>query len=543
MKIYAIIPARGGSKGIPRKNIKIFRGKPLIAHTILQAQQNELFEKIVVTTDDKEIAVIAATYGATILMRPAEIAGDLSTDYEFMEHAIEHFPECDIWCQLRPTFPLRKWKDIQDAIEVFDYKNFSSLRSVVEMQHSVYKTYFLDLPDEIGSATLVPTMKHPSIKEPFNAPRQILPTSYFHNGCIDIVTKQTILNEKSITGAKIQPFIMSKENDGDIDTMEQWNVLNQPSYISSKTTTLPTKYSTMNFTQTYEEPKIIAEVGCNHKGDMKIALELIDLAKQAGCCAVKFQKRNPKELLSKEQYNAPHPVPRNSYGKTYGEHREKLEFTAEQHKELMLYCNGIGITYSTSVWDVTSAIEIVSLDPHFIKVGSPSNLHWEMMQILRDEYDGQVHISTGMTTKEEIEQIIQFWEKGKGDAKRRVVLYACTSGYPVPFEDVCLLEITKLKSLYSNRVRSIAFSGHHLGVAIDIAAYTLGAHWIERHFTKDRTWKGTDHAASLEPSGMTKLCRNVQAVSKALNSKQKDILEIEKPQRLKLKWGGKVGPV
>merc|ERR1712187_944546 len=152
--------------------------------------------------------------------------------------------------------------------------------------------------------------------------------------------------------------------------------------------------------------------------------------------------------------------------------------------------------------------EIVSLNPVLIKVGSPSNQHWDMQKILRDEYMGDVHISTGMTTKEEIEKIVKFWEQGKGNAKERVVLYNCTSGYPVPLEDVCLMEIKDLTAKYQQRVKAIGFSGHHLGIAVDIAAYALGAEWNERHFTKDRTRKGTDHAAALETAGLTKLCRD-----------------------------------
>merc|ERR1712087_145543 len=197
----------------------------------------------------------------------------------------------------------------------------------------------------------------------------------------------------------------------------------------------------------------------------------------------------------------------------------------------------IGLEYSCSVWDTTSAKEIASLNPVLIKVGSPSNQHWEMGKVLRDEYEGEVHISTGMTTKEEIEKIVKFWEEGKGNAKERVVLYNCTSGYPVPFKDVCLLDIRLLQEKYQHRVKAIGFSGHHLGIAVDMCAYALGAEWNERHFTKDRTWKGTDHAASLEPAGLGRLCRDLKAVHTAMTYEAEDILPIEKTQRAKLKWG------
>lgn len=285
----------------------------------------------------------------------------------------------------------------------------------------------------------------------------------------------------------------------------------------------------------YEEPKIVAEIGCNHMGDYETAKELILLAKQSGVGYVKFQKRCNKELLTEEQYNAPHPVPDNSYGNTYGAHREFLEFDVVQHKKLKEYCEEIGITYSTSVWDLTSAKEIVSLNPEFIKVPSACNNNFEMLRYLRDHFDGQVQISLGMTTQEEAEQIVNLFEE-TDSAKPKLMIYACTSGYPVSAEESCLLEITKLYEKFADRVNEIGFSGHHLGISLDIAAYTLGAKWIERHFTKNRAWKGTDHAASLEPQGLAKLSRDLSAVHAAMSLKKQDILDIEKVQRQKLKY-------
>lgn len=284
-----------------------------------------------------------------------------------------------------------------------------------------------------------------------------------------------------------------------------------------------------------KKARVIAEIGCNHKGDMEIAKELIKVAKIfCNADVVKFQKRNNKELLTDEQYNAPHPNPYNSYGDTYGAHREFLEFSAEQHRELMEFCSEMDIEYSTSTWDLTSAKEIAALEPGLIKIPSACNNHYEMLEWLCKNYKGEIHVSTGMTTSQEIEDLVTFFE-AQGRAKDLVV-YSCTSGYPVPFEDVSLLEITNLKAKYGDRVKEIAFSGHHLGIAVDVAAYTLGATTIERHYTLDRTWKGTDHAASLEPEGMRRLSRDLTAVNKALTYKAEDILDIEKVQREKLKY-------
>ena len=282
--------------------------------------------------------------------------------------------------------------------------------------------------------------------------------------------------------------------------------------------------------------KVIAEIGCNHKGEMEIAKQLIDEAVKVGAQVAKFQKRNNKELLSEEQYNAPHPNPKNSYGATYGEHREFLEFTVNQHEILKAYCEEKGIVYSTSVWDLTSAKEIASLKPEFIKIPSAMNNHKELLEWLCEHYEGEIHISTGMTDYQEIEEIIALFEKK--NRNQDLVIYSCTSGYPVPYKDICLLELVRLKEKYAAKVKAIGFSGHHLGTAIDIAAYTLGAEWIERHFTIDKNWKGTDHSASLEPHELKVLMDDLKNVSEALTYKTVQILEIEMVQKEKLKFKG-----
>jgi N-acetylneuraminate synthase len=283
-------------------------------------------------------------------------------------------------------------------------------------------------------------------------------------------------------------------------------------------------------------PKIVAEIGCNHRGEIETAREMIRIASEfSRADYVKFQKRHNRELLTPEQYEAPHPNPRNAYGSTYGEHREFLEFSLAQHRELKRYCEEFGIGYATSVWDLTSAKEITSIEPDFVKIPSGTNQHFELLAYLCDYFKGEIHVSLGMTTRAEEERVVRFFQ----DRRRNqdLVLYACTSGYPVEFADLCLREISRLYDTFGHTVRTIGFSGHHLGIAADVAAQTLGAAWIERHFTLDRTWKGTDHAASLEPDGLRKLVRDTRAVAKALSYRTSELLEVELPQRKKLKWG------
>jgi len=286
---------------------------------------------------------------------------------------------------------------------------------------------------------------------------------------------------------------------------------------------------------TYTTPFLIVEVGCNHKGDMEIAHDFIKTASIfCNADAVKFQKRCIRELLTPDQYNAPHPDPHNSYGSTYGEHREYLEFTSEQHAQLKLWCEEVGLVYSSSVWDLTSAKEIAALYPQFIKIPSACNNNFTMLEWLCDNYHGEIHVSVGMTARSEECGLIDFFIKK--NRSRDVCIYACTSGYPVDFEDVCLLEITRLIESYSDKVKQIGFSGHHNGISVDIAAYTLGASVFERHYTLNRTWKGTDHAASLEPDGLRRLKRDLLNTQKALSYKAREILPVEAIQRDKLKY-------
>jgi len=284
-----------------------------------------------------------------------------------------------------------------------------------------------------------------------------------------------------------------------------------------------------------KRPYVVAEIGCNHRGELETAKEMVRIAAQlCRVDAVKFQKRNPRELLTPEQYDAPHPVPAHAYGPTYGAHREALEFTVHQHRQLQEVCQQFGVMYSSSVWDMTSAREIASLQPPYIKVPSATNTHYDLLRYLCDHFGGDIHISLGMTTRAEEERIVE--TMARRERLKDTVLYACTSGYPVKFEELCLLEIRRLRQEYGGAVKAVGFSGHHLGIAADVAAMTLGAEWIERHFTLDRTWKGTDHAASLEPDGLRRLVQDLEHIAAALRYKDEDLLAVEWEQRRKLKY-------
>ncbi|KGG14942.1 N-acetylneuraminate synthase [Prochlorococcus sp. MIT 0602] len=277
------------------------------------------------------------------------------------------------------------------------------------------------------------------------------------------------------------------------------------------------------------DPFVIAEIGCNHKGSLEIAKKLVLEAKAAGATCAKFQKRNVKESLRPEIYTGPHPNPHNSYGDTYGKHREYLELTDGEHIELKEYCEQNSIHYSCTPFDLTSAKFLVSLNLKHIKVASFHNNHEELIDYLCKNQKGMIHISLGMITEKELNSLEGLLTRN--NKFKDTVLYLCTSNYPCSFEDLHLEHITYLLNRFKDKCHAIGFSGHHNGIAVDLCAYTLGATYFERHFTLDRTWKGTDHAASLEPGGLRKLIRDLKAAQKSLTKRPSGVLESERHNR------------
>lgn len=219
--IVSLIPARSGSKGIVDKNIIEFKNKPLIAHTIEQSLGSKYIEQTFVSTDSIKYKDIALKYGALVpFLRPQEISQDLSTDYEVFEHFLQYIKSHgervpDVIVHLRTTYPTRAVEDIDKAIEMFieNYEELDSLRSVVEAPQTPYKMWNLQ------SNTLKPLLNLEDISEPYNEPRQNLPSVYWQNACIDIVKSSTIIKKKSMSGDDIYAYLMQKDEVHDIDEL------------------------------------------------------------------------------------------------------------------------------------------------------------------------------------------------------------------------------------------------------------------------------------------------------------------------------------
>ncbi len=266
---------------------------------------------------------------------------------------------------------------------------------------------------------------------------------------------------------------------------------------------------------------IIAEIGINHQGDVNIAKELIKKAKDAGANAVKFQKRSISRILTKEGLNMPYENP-NSFGKTYGEHKIALELTEDDYIELFKFSNNLDVMFSASGWDEESIDFLDKLGVSFFKMASADLTNFPLLEHTAKKNKPMI-LSTGMADMEIVKKAYNLIYK----INKNIAVLQCTSTYPAKFKEIHLNVIQTYKNEFPNAV--IGYSGHELGIAIPTVSVALGARIIERHFTLDRTMKGGDHAASLEPSGFHKMVRDIRHVEDALGSKDKTIQESEKP--------------
>jgi len=225
IEVLALIPARGGSKGIPRKNIRLFAGYPLIAWSIAAAKQSALVTRIIVSTDDEEIATVAREWGAeTPFLRPSEFSQDKTTDLPVFEHALKWLEEVegyrpDVVVQLRPTSPIRPQTMVDDAVRILlEHKDADCVRGVVPAGQNPFKMWRFNGEGK----PLNPLLEVDGIAEPYNAPRQILPPVYWQTGHIDAIRVSTIVNKKSLTGDVIYPLLIDPKYTVDIDTLPDW---------------------------------------------------------------------------------------------------------------------------------------------------------------------------------------------------------------------------------------------------------------------------------------------------------------------------------
>jgi len=270
---------------------------------------------------------------------------------------------------------------------------------------------------------------------------------------------------------------------------------------------------------------IIAEIGTNHMGNLEIAKQIIDVAKDAGCDAVKFQKKNINKIYTKEFLDSTIDSP---WGTTQRQMRLHREFSIKQFEEINMYCKKKKMIWFASCWDTQSQISMRKFKTKYNKVASAMLIHNKLLELIAKEKK-YTFISTGMSTMENIENATKIFKKYKCPFE----LMHCHSAYPMPTEEANLSMISVLKKKFKCNV---GYSGHEISATnVSIPAVMMGASSIERHITLNRTWYGHDQAASLEPQGIHRLVRDVRVLEKIRGNGKKKIWPAEIPNQKKLR--------
>jgi N-acetylneuraminate synthase len=270
---------------------------------------------------------------------------------------------------------------------------------------------------------------------------------------------------------------------------------------------------------------VVAEIGINHNGDVELAKKLIDMADAAGCDAVKFQKRTVDVVYSPGELERPRESP---FGTTNGDLKRGLEFGLEEYQEIDRFCMQMGIPWFASCWDEDSVDFIQRFHPPCYKIASASLTDDDLLRYHRAT-GRPIILSTGMSTLEEIDHAVEVL--GTND----LILLHATSTYPSDYDELNLKAIPELRRRYGVPA---GYSGHETGIPSSSAAVALGACVVERHVTMERSMWGSDQAASLGPSGVARLVRDVRLVETALGDGRKCVYESEKPVREKLRRVG-----
>lgn len=250
---------------------------------------------------------------------------------------------------------------------------------------------------------------------------------------------------------------------------------------------------------------VIAEIGINHNGSLEIAKQLIDVAKDAGADAVKFQKRAVDLVYSKELLDSPRESP---WGKTQRAQKEGLEFGLEAYREIDRYCREKGIPWFASAWDLESQKFLRQFDCKYNKIASTMLVYEPLLRMVAEEKK-HTFISTGMSKQKDIERAVAIFREMRCPFE----LMHCVSTYPMSDEDANLNRIKTLRERYGCNV---GYSGHEVGLAVSYGAAALGITSLERHITLDRSMYGSDQAASVEPAGFRMLVGAVRKIEQAM---------------------------
>ncbi len=572
--VLAVIPARGGSKGVPAKNLAEVGGTPLVARAVRACLAAAPVTDVVVSTDDEAIAAAARAAGADVVPRPAAIAGDTATSESAVLHAMDtfetrHGTRVDTVLLVQATSPFLTAAEIagaalavttrgaDSAFTAAPFHGFLWRESAVPSGRTGYGVNHdeshrprrqdrpLDLletgaayaMDATGFRTaghrffgrIVPVHTDPArvleIDDPhdLSRARALAPLLDAGDG-----------PERPAAAAPPAPHHPHHPHDpSPVPAVEGDHPGAVPALHPAPRTSRPRNpRRTFPAMSTPSSPRlrrlgsrtagpgrpvyVVGEIGINHNGDLDNAFALIDAAAEAGCDAVKFQKRTPEICTPRDQWDIERDTP---WGRmTYIDYRHKVEFGEDEYRAIDAHCRERGIDWFASPWDTEAVAFLEKFDVPAHKVASASLTDDELLRALRAT-GRTVILSTGMSTPQQIRHAVEVL------GSENILLCHATSTYPAKAEELNLRVINTLQDEYPNV--PIGYSGHETGLQTTLAAVALGATFVERHITLDRAMWGSDQAASVEPGGLQRLVRDIRTIETALGDGVKKVYESE----------------
>ena len=504
-----IIPARGGSTGLPRKNIAPLGGKPLIAHTIEAARAASSIQRIIVSTEDPEIAAVARKYGAEVpFLRPPELAGDATPSLCVMQHALTHLRlaegcEPEIVVLLQPTSPLRGPNDIDEAVSILEKTGADSVVSVCASEH--HPAWMKRV--EAGRV-------RPFLEDgPEYTRRQDLPPVYRLNGAIYVTRPRIVIEENRILGRDTRAFVMNAESSVDIDSaldLQLASVILQQRHQSAPSININNRLVGPG-----HPPLVIAEIGINHEGDFRKALKMVDDAADAGCECVKFQCHVVEDEM------IPNSVVPGNAKESIWDIMSRCALSEDEELRLKEHVQAKGMIYLSTPFSRAAAIRLEKMEVPAYKIGSGECNNYPLIRHIA-AYGKPVILSTGMNDVGSVQPAVEILRQ----AGVPFALMHCTSMYPTPYDKVRLGALHDLATAFPDAV--LGLSDHSLGNYTCFAAVPLGASILEKHFTSDRGWPGPDVPISITPPELKQLVEGTKAISLALGG-HKTILGEEQP--------------
>ena len=499
-----IIPARGGSVGVPRKNLREVGGISLLGHSVIcalefvRAQQGGDF-RILLDTDDPDIAAEGWNWGAEVpFLREQRYAEPDTPTVDSVLRLLERLeavgPRFESVILLQPTSPLRIWEDVQACWAVFGDSS-PSIITVVDTEHPV------ELALRRHADGRLTWHKD---NEPRPSRRQGLKASVFPNGSVYVSTVELLRREHSfIVNGVTLGVVMPSSRSLDID--ESYDL-----QLAESATREPVRPITIGDRTIGDgvTPFVIAEAGVNHCGELRTAHGLIDVAADAGVDAVKFQTFDPSRLVTRSAPKAAYQVANTGTRESQYEMLDALMLKREWHAELMQHAADRGLIFLSSPFDEKSAEFLVNLGMASIKL--PSGELTNLLFLDRvSQFGVPLLLSTGMATMTEVGLALNTLRQHRAP----VALFHCVSNYP---SDARESNLRAMGTMRANFRVPVGWSDHTIGWDVTVASVALGADLIEKHFTLDRSLPGPDHQASLEPEELKTMMIAVRRANEAI---------------------------